>query len=183
MFKSRLVVQGWSQVPGVGYRDTFTPVCSLQSSRMVLAIVAELDYEFYMMNIQAAFLNADMKEEVFVQMPPPGTSAATRLELVPLVMKPKKRLYELRQSPKNWFGTMDQCLGDIGFRPPTCDPCVYIYEDEVGFIILTLYVDDLVLLGAKKLPLNKPKKQLTKRFEITPRTPGVGPELSLNHRK
>ena len=62
---------------------------------------------------------------------------------------------------------MDQCLGDIGFRPLKSDPCVYIYEDEVGFVFLTLYVDDLLLLGANKLQLNKLKKQLMGRFEMT----------------
>ena len=51
---------------------------------------------------------------------------------------------------------MNQCLGKIGFRPLKSDPCVYIYEDEVDFVILTLYIDDILLLGAKKLLLNKP---------------------------
>ena len=46
---------------------------------------------------------------------------------------------------------MDQCLGDIEFRPLESDPCEYVYEDEVGFVFLTLYVDDLLLLGANKL--------------------------------
>ena len=61
---------GWSQVPGINYGGTFSPVCKLQSIRMVLAIAAELDYEVYMLNVQTAFLNADVKEEVFVKMAP-----------------------------------------------------------------------------------------------------------------
>ena len=44
---------------------------------------------------------------------------------------------------------------------------MYIYEDEVGLMILTLYVDDLLLLGANKMPLNKLMKQLVDRFEMT----------------
>ena len=56
----------------------------------------------------------------------------------------------------NRFGTMDQCFGDIGFRPLKSDPCVYIYEDEVGFVILTL----------SKLLFNKLNKQLLDQFEM-----------------
>ena len=37
---------------------------------MVLAIAAELDYEVYMLDVQTAFLNADVDEEVFVKMAP-----------------------------------------------------------------------------------------------------------------
>ena len=55
---------------------------------------------------------------------------------------------------------MDQCLGDIGFLPLKSDPCVYIYEDEGNFVILKLYLDELLLRGADKLLLNKLKKQL-----------------------
>ena len=61
-FKSCLVVQEWSQVLGIGYGGTFALVCRLQSIRMMLAIAAELDYEIYMMDVQTAFLNADVEE-------------------------------------------------------------------------------------------------------------------------
>ena len=57
---------------------------------------------------------------------------------VPLVMKLKKSLYGPRQSPKNWFSTMDHYLGKIGFRSLKSDPCVYVNEDENGSTILTL---------------------------------------------
>ena len=68
---------------------------------------------------------------------------------VPLVMKLKKSLYGLRHSPKkNWFSTMDVELAVIGFRPLKSDPCVYVYEDDAGFVVLTLYLDDILFLSA-----------------------------------
>ena len=163
-FKSRLVVQGWSQVPGIDPRGTFSPVCRFPMIRMVLAIAAELGYKIFMMNVQTAFPNADVEEDVFVKIPP-GYERSNKAG-VPLVMKLKKNLYGLHQSPNNWFGTIDQCLGDIGFRPLQPDPCMYIYEDEVGFVVLTLYVDGFLLLGANKLLLNKLKKKLMDRLRM-----------------
>ena len=62
---------------------------------------------------------------------------------------------------------MDQCLGDIGFRSLMSDPCVYVHKDEVGFVVLTLYVDELLLMGANKLLFNKLEKQQMNRFETT----------------
>ena len=77
----------------------------------------------------ALFLNADVEEEVFVKTPP--RYEYSNKAGVLLGMKLKKSLYELYQSLKNWFGTMNQCLGDIGVCPLKLTRAVYIYEDEV----------------------------------------------------
>ena len=85
---------------------------------------------------------------------------------VPFEMKLKKSLYGLRQSPKNWFGTMDNHLSNIGLRLLKSDPCVYVLEAKTGTAILTLYVDNILLLGNNKQLLGKLKKQLMDRFEM-----------------
>ena len=166
-YKGRLVVQGFSQIPGVDCESTFASVCRLQSIRMMRAIAVELDYEVQMLDVQTAFLNADVEEDVFAKMAP---GYETNDEAgVPLVMKLKKILYALRQSPKNSFSTMDVELAVIGFRSLKSDPCVYVYvyEDETGFVVLTLFVDDILFLSASKPLLNKPKKKLMNRFEMS----------------
>ena len=61
---------------------------------MALAIAPELDYEGYMLDVQTAFLNADVEEEVFVKMPP--GYERSKESGVPLVIKLKKSLYSLR---------------------------------------------------------------------------------------
>ena len=155
-FKSRLVVLGWAQVPGIDCGGTFAPVCRLQSIRMMLAITGELDYEVLMLDVQTAFLNTDVEEKVYVKMAPAYETCD--MSGVPFVMKLKKSLYGLRQSPKNWFGTMDDHLSNIGFRSVKSDPCVYVFEDEICTAILTLNVDGILLLGNNKQLLCKLKK-------------------------
>ena len=132
---------------------------------MMLAIAAELDYEVLMLDVQTAFLNADVEEEVYVKMAP-GYEIYD-MSGVPFVMKLEKSLYGLRQSLKNWFGTMDDHLSNIGFRSLKSDLCVYVFEDKTSTAILTLYVDDILLLGNNKQLLGKLKKQLMDRFEMT----------------
>ena len=61
---------------------------------------------------------------------------------------------------------MDVEFAVIGFRPLKSDPCVYVYEDATGFVVLTLYID-IMFLSASKSLLNKLKKQLMNRFEMS----------------
>ena len=81
-------MQGWSQVPGIDYGRTFAPICRL------LAIAAELHYKNLMTNVQMAFLNADVEEEVFFNMPP-GYERSNKAG-IPLVIELfKKHIYGL----------------------------------------------------------------------------------------
>ena len=66
---------------------------------------------------------------------------------VPFVMKLRKSLYGLAQSPGNWFHIIDPALVSIGFVPLKSDTCIYIYDHDGIIIILTLYVDDLLVIG------------------------------------
>ena len=81
---------GWAQVPGIDCGGTFATVCRLQSIRMTLAITAELDYGVLMLDVQTAFLNAHIEEEVNVKMAP-GYETYDMFEVL-FVMKLKKNL-------------------------------------------------------------------------------------------
>ena len=164
-YKGRLVVLGFLWIPGVDCGGTFAPVCRLQSIRMILAIAEELNNGVYILHVQKVFLKADVEEDVFVKMAPGYETNGEAGD--PLVIKLNKILYGFRQSPKKWFSTMDVELVVIGFRPLKPDPCVYIDEDETGFVFLTLYVDDIIFLSASKTLFNKLKKKLVNRFEMS----------------
>ena len=69
-FKGRLVVQGWGQVAAVDSGSTFAPVCRIQSIRMVLATAVVFDWDIPKMDVKTAFLNCNVKEEVYVKMAP-----------------------------------------------------------------------------------------------------------------
>ena len=145
-YKGRVVVLGWGQVPGVDCGGTFAPVCRLQSIRMVLAIAAEFDFEGLQLDYNTAFfLNAKVEEEVHIKMAP-GYEAFNN-DGVPMVMRLLKSLYGLRQRPRHWYGTVDEHVVEIGFKSPKSDPCVYIYSEGGAMYVLTLHVDDVLLLG------------------------------------
>ena len=85
-YKARLVVQGFSQVPGVDYFDTFAPVAWLALIRTVLAIVTAENLEIHQIDIKGAYLNGELtdQEVVYMKQPPgypvsPNSSQVLRL--------------------------------------------------------------------------------------------------------
>ena len=132
---------------------------------MVLAIAADFDFECWQLDYNTAFLNAKVEEEVYVKMTP-GYEEFNN-DGVPMVMRLLKSLYGLRQSPRCWYGTVDEHVVEIGFKSPKSDPCVYIYSEGGAIYVLTLYVDDVLLLGKDRKVLERIKRKLMGRFSMT----------------
>ena len=118
----------------------------------------QLDYD-------TAFLNADVMEEVYVKI----TLGYEKLDDsgVPMVMRLLKSHYSLRQNPANWWGTIHEHLVETGFKSLTSDSCVYIYSEDGVIIILTLYIDDTLLLGKDVAMFKRVKQRVMSRFSMT----------------
>jgi hypothetical protein len=68
--KARLIAKDYSEVKGLNFDGTFTPVARLESIHMLLAYATYHDFKLYQMNVKSAFLNGLIKEEVYVEQPP-----------------------------------------------------------------------------------------------------------------
>ena len=79
----------------------------------------------------------------------------------------QRSLYGPAQSPVLWYDTIDGVLVVIGFRPTQSDPCVYTHGSGVTLVILTLYVDDILIAGKDPTLVEQKKKELKERFEMT----------------
>ena len=84
-----------------------------------------------------------------------------------MVYKLQRSLYGLAQSPVLWYDTINGVLMVIGFRLTQSDPCVYTHGSGVTLVILTLYVDDILITGKDPTLVEKKKKELKERFEMT----------------
>ena len=133
---------------------------------MVLAIAAEMNWKVVQLDVKTAFLYADIEEDVFVEMTP-GYETTNRKE-VQLVMKLGTSLYGLAQSPQNWWKTIEGVyLVEIGFIPLKSDTCVYIYNHNNTVVILTLYVDDLLIIGGNIQVIEAIKEKVMGKFKMT----------------
>ena len=68
--KTRLVAKGYCQMEGIDFDETFAPVARLEAIRMFLAYAIQRGFIIYQMDVKSAFLNGELKEEVYVEQPP-----------------------------------------------------------------------------------------------------------------
>ena len=68
--KARLVAQGFTQVEGLDFEETFAPMSRLEAIRMLLAFAVHHDFKLYQMDVKSAFLNGPIQELVYVEQPP-----------------------------------------------------------------------------------------------------------------
>jgi transposase InsO family protein/ribonuclease HI len=166
-YKARLVVQGFTQVEGVDYFDTYAPVVNITTIRTLLACGAAHDWEMEQMDIDTAFLNAMVDEEIYVKMAPGYEQYAANGE--PLVYRLHRSLYGLKQAPRNWNHMLNDWLVDsCGFRRCVVDTCLYVFEDtssdEVLFV--GIYVDDLAILTNSLQLLISFKSNIKENFNV-----------------
>jgi hypothetical protein len=84
-YKARLVVKGFTQTYGIDYVDSFSPVAKLNTVRVLLSLVTNLDWPQLQLNVKNAFLYGDFEEEVYMDIPPgfttsSGTGVVCKLE-------------------------------------------------------------------------------------------------------
>jgi hypothetical protein len=93
--KARLVAKGFSQVEGIDYNETFSPVEKMNSIHLVLALAASHKWEVHQMDVKSAFLHRDLQEEIYMEQPPSYVQNDSSL-----VCHLKKSLYGLKQAPQ-----------------------------------------------------------------------------------
>ena len=92
-FKARLVAKGYKQTSGIDFHETFLPIAKQSTLRLLFTLAATQDLEVQNIDIKTAFLNGDLEEEIFMEMPP-------GYQLDGKVWKLKKTLYGLKQAPR-----------------------------------------------------------------------------------
>ena len=159
-YKARLVAQGFSQIPGVDYSDTFAPVVRFDSLRTVLALAAINDWEVQAIDIKGAYLAAELKEELYMRQPEgfaDGTDDVLQL---------KKAIYGLKQAGHDFHELLKTLLTNAGFEKCPADPGVFVRREGSKVVVLTVWVDDIVLAGNSIEMMNFTKRKLGEKLEV-----------------
>ena len=93
-YRARLVAQGFTQIYGVDFLDTFAPVAKLSSIRVILTLAARFDWELEQMDVKSAYLNGELDETIYMRQPPGFEVRGSKDK----VCKLQKTLYGLKQA-------------------------------------------------------------------------------------
>lgn len=162
--KARIVAKGYSQLDGIDVDEVYSPVAHIETIRLFFAIGAQKHWRIYQLDVKTAFLNGELKEEVYVSQPE-GFIIKGKEECV---YKLQKALYGLRQAPRACYSRIDDYFHQIGFKRSLNEPTVYTkHQGSSGVILLCLYVDDIIYMESSIDILMEFKCNMMKTFEMT----------------
>nr|GEW37045.1 ribonuclease H-like domain-containing protein [Tanacetum cinerariifolium] len=161
--KARLVAQGHTQKEGIDYNEVFAPVAKIEAIRLFLAYASFMGFTIYQMDVKSAFLYGTIDEEVYVMQP----LGFQDLEFPARVYKVEKAMYGLHQAPRPWYGTLSKYLLTNGFQRGTIDQTLFIRRQRGDFILVQIYVDDIIF-GSSNLQLCREFKALMhEKFQMS----------------
>ncbi|GKA45079.1 putative RNA-directed DNA polymerase, partial [Tanacetum coccineum] len=159
---SMLVAKGYTQTHRIDYEETFSPVAKIKSIRIMLAIAAFYDYKIWQMDVNTAFLNEKLTEDVFMAQPEDFEN-----EKYPKrVCKLQKAIYRLKQASRSWNLCFHEKVTQFGFSRSEDESYVYVKVSGSVVVFLVLYVDDILLIGNDIPMLQSVKDWLGRCFAI-----------------
>ncbi|GJW87856.1 retrovirus-related pol polyprotein from transposon TNT 1-94 [Tanacetum coccineum] len=137
--KARLVAKGYQQEEGIDFEESFALVARIEAIQICIANVASKNMTIYQMDVKTAFLNGELKEEVYVSQPegfvdPDHPTHVYRL---------KKALYGLKQAPRAWYDTLSRFLLDNKFSKGAVDQTLFTRKTGKHILLVQIYVDGL----------------------------------------
>ena len=172
-YKARLVAKGFTQVPGIDFDETFSPVFSYNSLRLVFALAAANDLTLSQWDLTSSFIQQDLDvEHMYMEIPdgvdikmPDGGEAALHC---------KKSIYGLKQSSRLLHERMTAFLKSEGYRQLISDQCVFTKGEGADRVIICVYVDDILMASAKENHHLREEfdRKLREVFEVSPWTRG-----------
>ncbi|KAK9018707.1 hypothetical protein V6N11_033754 [Hibiscus sabdariffa] len=161
-YKGRLVANGFRQIHGIDYDETFSPVAMIKSIRILLAVAAFHDYEIWQMDVKTVFLNGKLEEDVYMTQP----EGFVTPEDARKVCKLQRSIYGLKQASRSWNLRFNEAIQEFGFIRNEDEPCVYKKFSGSIVSFLVLYVDDILIIGNDIPTLQSIKTWLSSCFSM-----------------
>ena len=123
-YKAQLVAKGYTQVQGIDYKETFSPVARYESIRYLLAHATLKDWEIEAMDVKLAFLHGVLEEEIYMEQPEGFVAQGEEDKVCKLVCS----LYGLKQAGQVWNRTFAHTIKrKLGFTTIHSDEGVYVH--------------------------------------------------------
>nr|GEU51550.1 hypothetical protein [Tanacetum cinerariifolium] len=129
--KARLVARGYRQEEGIDFEESFALVARLEAIRIFLAYVAHKNMVVYQMDVKTAFLNGNLREQVYVSQP----DGVVDQDNPNHVYKLRKALYGLKQAPRTWYDMLSSFLLSQDFSKGSMDPTLFIRRNDNDLLL------------------------------------------------
>lgn len=160
--KARLVARGNTQRYGVDFGETFSPVIKTTTIRAVLNIAVNKGWQLKQLDVNNAFLQGELQEEVYMTQPP-GFVDNDRPQHVCRLKKP---IYGLKQAPRAWYMALKNHLVDCGFKNSLADTSLFTHIAGTHYTYILVYVDDIIVTGSDPRHVASVLQSLAHRFSI-----------------
>jgi hypothetical protein len=161
--KARLVAKGCAQVACLDFEETFVPVARLKSIRILLAYAAHHSFKLFQMDVNSAFLNGPIKEEVYVEQPPGFEDDRYPNH----VYKLSKALYALKQAPRAWYECLRDFLISNAFKVGKADPTLFTKTCNGDLFVCQIYVDDIIFDSTNQKSCEEFSRVMMRKFEMS----------------
>jgi len=155
------VACSFTQCLGLDYDETFSPVICFETIQALLAMVSSKKLKVRQLDVKGAYLNGILTQPIYMEQP---TSFDDKSRLVCLLIK---GIYGLKQAGRIWNIEFDHMIRQHGFRQLILDPCTYILCEGDQFVIVTIWVDDLLLFATTNKLIERMKTNLEAEWELT----------------
>jgi hypothetical protein len=142
--KAHLVAQGYSQVEGQDFGETFAPVARIEAIRILLTFVASKGFKLYKIDVKSSFLNGVIQEEVYVSQP----LGFENPKYPNRVYKFSKALYELKQESRVWYARLKTFLIYHGYVMGSVDKTLFTLKHGNDFLLVQIYMNDIIFCGS-----------------------------------
>ncbi|GKE75682.1 retrovirus-related pol polyprotein from transposon TNT 1-94, partial [Tanacetum coccineum] len=143
--------------------ESFAPVARLEAIIIFLANAASKNMTVYQMDMKTAFLNDELKEEVYLSQP----EGFVDLDRPHHVYRLKKALYGLKQTPRAWYDTLSKFLLAQGFSKGVVDPTLFIRKTGKYTLHVQIYVDDIIFASTDPRDCDHFSNEMSSKFQMS----------------
>ena len=159
-FKARYCAKGFSQTPGIDFKDTYAPTAKFPSVKTMMNISIQDKLYNEQADVSNAYLQSKIDHEIYMKQPEGYVQDEN------LVCKLNKSIYGLKQSAHLWNATLIRFMNTQNLEQSKIDPCVFIRKDEYGTLYVLIWVDDLIICASSKEILNNFKTNFGSKFKM-----------------